>query len=262
MAIAAFTYPFLTQLGHGLLPLPENIFRMTIGNGFLSWYLVLIIIMLVITIISWNKAKKRGKAMDYADLGFAGENNPKHFDWNIFLRSIVLVFSMVLFMYLMLFISMKLFTLDFRFIWPFFRLFSFERFIQFLVYFPIFALFFLLNNSKIFSQMRVKETREKGAKAFFISWYHYALCMVGGILLVILIEYIPFFMGIGPGADLLFTPTFGGPFMSLLIVFAPQVVVFSLICTITYRKTGNVFTGALLVATLACWIVTGGSAIL
>ena len=105
MAIAALTYPFLTQLGHGLLPLPENIFRMTIGNGFLSWYLVLIIIMLVTTIISWNKAKKRGKAMDYADLGFAGENNPKHFDWNILLRSIVLVFSMVLFMYLMLFIS-------------------------------------------------------------------------------------------------------------------------------------------------------------
>ena len=262
MAIAAFTYPFLTQLGHGLLPLPENIFRMTIGNGFLSWYLVLIIIMVVTTLISWKKSKKRDDPLDYADLGFAGENNAKHIDWNMFLRSIVLVFSMVLFMYILLFISMKIFTLDFRFIWPFFRLFSLERFGQFLVYIPIFALFFLLNNSKIFAQMRVKEARMKGAKAFFVSWYHNALCMVGGILIVILIEYIPFFLGIGPGADLLFSPTFGGPFMSLLIVFAPQVIVFSILCTITYRKTGNVFTGALLVATLACWIVTGGSAIL
>ena len=262
MAIAALTYPFLTQLGHGLFPLPENIFRMTIGNGFLSWYLVLIIIMVVTTLISWKKSKKRDDPLDYADLGFAGENNAKHIDWNMFLRSIVLVFSMVLFMYILLFISMKLFTLDFRFIWPFFRLFSLERFGQFLVYIPIFALFFLLNNSKIFAQMRVKEARMKGAKAFFVSWYHNALCMVGGILIVILIEYIPFFLGIGPGADLLFSPTFGGPFMSLLIVFAPQVIVFSILCTITYRKTGNVFTGALLVATLACWIVTGGSAIL
>ena len=262
MAIAAFTYPFLTQLGHGLLPLSENIFRMTIGNGFLSWYLVLIVIMVVTTLISWKKSKKRDDPLDYADLGFAGENNAKHIDWNMFLRSIVLVFSMVLFMYILLFISMKLFTLDFRFIWPFFRLFSLERFGQFLVYIPIFALFFLLNNSKIFAQMRVKEARMKGAKAFFVSWYHNALCMVGGILIVILIEYIPFFLGIGPGADLLFSPTFGGPFMSLLIVFAPQVIVFSILCTITYRKTGNVFTGALLVATLACWIVTGGSAIL
>ena len=262
MAIAALTYPFLTQLGHGLLPLPENIFRMTIGNGFLSWYLVLIIIMVVTTLISYKKSKKRGDPLDYADLGFAGEKKAKHIDWNMFLRSIVLVLSMILFIYILLFISMKLFTLDFRFIWPFFRLFSLERFGQFLVYIPIFALFFLLNNSKIFAQMRVKEARMKGARAFFVSWYHNALCMVGGILIVILIEYIPFFLGIGPGADLLFSPTFGGPFMSLLIVFAPQVIVFSILCTITYRKTGNVFTGALLVATLACWIVTGGSAIL
>ena len=79
-----------------------------------------------------------------------------------------------------------------------------KRWRQFLVYIPIFALFFLLNNSKIFAQMRVKEARMKGAKAFFVSWYHNALCMVGGILIVILIEYIPFFLGIGPGADLLF----------------------------------------------------------
>ena len=86
--------------------------------------------------------------------------------------------------------------------------------------------------------------------------------MVGGILLVILIEYVPFFLQLGPGADLLFSTTFGGPFMSLLIVFAPQVIVFSFICTYCYRKTGNVFVGALLVAILACWIVTGGSAIL
>ena len=110
--------------------------------------------------------------------------------------------------------------------------------------------------------MRRPEAREKGAKAFFSCWWHNAFCMVGGILIVILIEYIPFFLGIGPGADLLFTPTFGGPFMSLLIVFAPQVLVFSVLCTITYRKTGNIFTGALLVASMACWIVTGGSAIL
>ena len=89
-----------------------------------------------------------------------------------------------------------------------------------------------------------------------------ALCMVGGILTIILLEYIPFFLQLGPGADLLFSSTFGGPFMSLLIVFAPQVIVFSFICTYCYRKTGNVFVGALIVAIMACWIVTGGSAIL
>ena len=49
---------------------------------------------------------------------------------------------------------------------------------------------------------------------------------------------------------------------SLLILFVPQVLVFSLLCTWLYRRTGSVFPGALLVASLAAWIVTGGSAML
>ena len=262
MLIAGFTYPFLTQLGHGLLPLNENIFRMTIGNGFLSWYLFLIVVMLFTTIIPIKRAKKKGVIIDMADLGFASEKSPKHFDFKLLGKAILLVLSMLLLMYVELFIAVKVFTLDFRFIWPFFRLFTFERFIQFLVYIPVFAIFFLLNNSKIFASNRRPEARLSGGKAFFSNWYHNALSMVGGILIIVLIEYIPFFLGIGPGADLLFTPTFGGPFMSLLIVFVPQVLVFSLLCTYIYKKTGNVFTGALLVASMACWIVTGGSAIL
>lgn len=34
--LAAATYPFMTQLGHGLLPLPENIFRMKVGAVMVS----------------------------------------------------------------------------------------------------------------------------------------------------------------------------------------------------------------------------------
>ena len=61
--IAGLSYPFMTQLGHGLLPLPETtVFRMTIGNGFLSWYLFLILVMLLTTILSWKKAKEKRAA--------------------------------------------------------------------------------------------------------------------------------------------------------------------------------------------------------
>ena len=115
--------------------------------------------------------------------------------------------------------------------------------------------------------MQKELTFEKEGSSWYIvlpNWVgpKSALLMVGGILMIVLIEYIPFFLGIGPGADLLFSPTFGGPFMSLLIVFVPQVIVFSFICTYFYRKTGNVYMGALLVSSMACWIITGGSAIL
>ena len=88
------------------------------------------------------------------------------------------------------------------------------------------------------------------------------LMLTGGGLLIVFLEYIPFFAGVGPGADLLFGFTFGGPFMSLLILFVPQILIYSIIGTYTYRRTGNVYTGAFTAAILACWIVTGGSSML
>jgi len=262
MLIAMATYPFMTQLGHGLLPLPENIFRMTIGNGFMTWYLLLIIIMLVTTILPWKKAKKAGKPLDYYDLGLASEEKADKFDWVLLGKSAVLATLMIGLVYILVWIFQNLFLLDFRVIWPFLRPYSWERLLQCLVYAPIFTLFFVLNNSKIFAQMRQETTSVPGLKGFVACWWKNALCMAGGIFIICLIMYIPFFAGIGPGADLLFSPTFGGPFMSLLLVFFPQIIVLSVLCTYMYRRTGNVFVGGLSVGILSCWIIAGGSAML
>ena len=258
--LAGATYPFMTQLGHGLFPFPEGIFRMTIGNGFLCWYLLLIGIMVGTTAVSVRKAKKQGMA-PWHGLGLAGPDGKK-IDWALCGRGSLLALSMTALMYILVTICEGLFMLDFRFIWPFFKSFTPARFGQFLVYVPFFALFFVLNNSKIFAGMRTEATYTPGAKGFFSCWWRSALLMIGGVLVIVLIEYIPFFMGIGPGADLLFSSTFGGPFMSILIVFVPQVLVFSLLCTYIYRRTGNVYTGACTVAILAAWVITGGSAML
>ncbi len=262
MLIACFTYPFMTQLGHGLLPLPENIFRMTIGNGFLSWYLLLIIIMLVTTAISVRSSKKNVNPLNYYDMALARPENKDKIDFGMLGKSALVVLCMVGTMYILVAICQALFQLDFRFIWPFFKTFSWTRLGQFCVYFPIFALFFLLNNSKIFAMMRQEGAEDLSFKAGFKCWWKNALMMAGGIVIMVLIEYIPFFLNIGPGADLLFSSTFGGPFMSLMIVFVPQVLVFSILCTYIYRRTNNVYISALTVSTLACWIVTGGSAML
>ena len=264
MLIAGLTYPFLCQLGQGLMPLPETtVFRMTIGNGFLVWYLFLILVMLGFTIVERIKAKKKGKEpADFVDMGLSREEKKNKSDWKLLGKSALLVLCMVVSFYLQLLIYELAFGLDFRFIWPFFKTFTWERLLQFLIYIPIFALFFIFNNSRIFACGRVEGTTEPGIKNFFKVWWKYALSMCGGIIIIILIEYIPFFANLGPGVDLLFSSTFGGPFMSLMIVFVPQIIVFSIICTYCYRKTNNVFVGALLVAILACWIVTGGSAML
>lgn len=261
MFLAGASYPFMTQLGHGLFPFPEGIFRMTIGNGFLCWYLLLILIMLATTVISVRKGKKQGAPM-WNSIGFAGPEKAEKLDWALCGKGALLGACMLALMYVLVAVCSKVFLLDFRFIWPFFKTFTGERFVQFLVYVPFFALFFLLNNSKIFAGMRTEATYEPGVKGFLSCWWRSALLMIGGVMVIVLIEYIPFFMGIGPGADLLFSSTFGGPFMSILIVFVPQVLVFSLLCTYIYRRTGNVYTGAFTVAAMAAWIITGGSAML
>ena len=264
MAISALTYPFLCQLGQGLFPLPDTtVFRMTIGNGFLIWYLFLIVVMLAFTIVGRIRAKKKGQEpADFVDMGLSREENKNKFDWKLLGLSALLVVCMVAFYYLQLLIYELAFGLDFRFIWPFFKTFNWVRLGQFFIYLPMFLVFFLLNNSRIFAMGRVEGTTEPGFKNFMKVWWKYALCMAGGIIFIILLEYIPFFAGIGPGVDLLFSSTFGGPFMSLMIVFVPQILVFSVICTYCYRKTNNVFVGAILVAILACWVVCGGSAML
>lgn len=258
--IAGLSYPFMTQLGHGLLPLPENIFRMTVGNGFVGWYLFLIIVMVISLDLTRRKSKKLGDPVDYYYLGLSDEKNANRLSWPLLGKSALVTAIMTGFMYLLVTITQTVFKLDFRFIWPFFKMFTGERFIQFLVYIPIFALFFLLNNAKIFGHMRQAGASEDSVSSLLICWLKNAFVMAGGVFLIVLIEYIPFFLDIGPGADLLFSPTFGGPFMSLMILFIPQIIMFSFLCTYINRKTGHVYVSAFTVATLACWIVTGGSA--
>lgn len=247
--ISGFSFPFMTQLGHALLPLPESIFRMTIGNGFLGWYLLLIIVMIITSLITRAKNKKNNI-----------EN--EKFDLKVFLKSTLLAICLMVYMYIINLIYTKVFDLDLRFIWPFFKVFTLERFIQFLVYIPVFGLFYYLNNTKIMRDLRTAATYETGFKGFIKNWFINFLLMAGGVMIIVLIEYIPFFANIGPGADLLFGSTFGGPFMSILILFVPQVLFFSILCTYAYRLTGRAYTGAMLAALLACWIVTGGSSIL
>lgn len=262
VAISAVTYPFMTQLGHGLFPLPEGVFRMTIGNGFLIWYMTLAIISIIMVAVSRSMNKKKGIAnLDYYDMGLSREEKADRLDWELLLKGFLIALITVASMYVLVIICQKLFQLDLRFIWPFFKEFSGERFLQFLVYLPFYSLFFVVNvGFKLFGNMRQIRNDRKPVGNFIKCWMGNVFVLLGGLLVVILLEYIPFFMGFGPGADLLFGTTFGGPFMSALILLAPQFVFFTFLSTWFERKSGNVYVGAFISAMLATWIVTGGSA--
>ena len=261
IVLSAASFPFMTQLGHGLLPLPENIFKMTVGNGFVGWYLTLIVIMLLTSALGVHQAHGRGERYDLQAVGLSSGAGAGQTILMI-LEALILAVLLAGMVYGLNYGFYRLFDLDLRFIWPFFRTVDAERAKQFAVYIPIFALFYVLNNSKIMAGERTAASYHEGFGWALIDWFKNFVLMAGGILCVVALEYVPFFMGIGPGADVYLGSTFGGPFMSILILFVPQVLFFSISCTYCYRKTGNVYTGAFLAAILACWIVTGGSAFL
>ncbi|MCL2319482.1 MAG: hypothetical protein FWC45_05300, partial [Treponema sp.] len=265
--ISGLTFPFLSQLGHGLLPVPENIFRMTAGTGFITWLTFLMLVSLVMLILWYKRGEGRRMGYTLSDLGLGGKaepglpvtqpiNNPAR----IIPRAILMAFILTGTMYILVLVSTELFRVDFRFIWPFFRVFTPVRFGQFLVYLPFYAAFFTVNaGAKLYGQMRIREYSSPVTTQ--LVWWGYSVhVMLGGVFIIALIEYIPFFLGIGPGIDMIFTPLFGGPFMSAMILFVPEFMVFFFLSTWLFRKSGTVYTGSFVLAILAAWVVCGGSA--
>lgn len=258
--VSGLTFPFLGQLGHGLMPVPENIFRMTIGNGFITWLTFLMLVSLFMLLHWYKKGEGKKMGVTLCDLGLGDRAAPVKLNGQVICKSVLLAFILTGAMYLLVVLSAAIFQLDFRFIWPFFRPFTPPRLGQFFVYLPFYAAFFTVNAGvKLYGQLRLPE--KKTAVGTQLAWWGYSVfIMLGGVFLIVLIEYIPFFLGMGPGADLLFSPLFGGPFMSVMILLIPQFAIFFFLSTWLYRKTGRIYLGSFIVAILASWVLSGGSA--
>jgi dienelactone hydrolase len=265
--ISGLTFPFLCQLGHGLIPVPENIFRMTVGNGFITWLTFLMLVSLTILLVWYRRGKGREEGWTLYDLGLAGKAETgetaaaQYRPRQLIPRGILMAFILTGVMYILVCVSEGLFQLDFRFIWPFFRPFSALRFGQFFVYLPFYASFFTVNvGARLYGQLKLPEYSSP-ALTQLVWWGYSVLVMLGGVFLVALVEYIPFFLGIGPGVDVFIAPLFGGPFMSVMILLIPQFALFFFLSTWLYSKSGTIYTGSFVLAILASWVMSGGSAI-
>jgi dienelactone hydrolase len=265
--ISGITFPFLCQLGHGLIPVPENIFRMTVGTGFITWLTFLMLVSLTILLVWYRRGKGKQMGWTLVDLGLAGkaetgaEAAEPYKPRQLIPKAILMAFILTGTMYILVCVSEGLFQLDFRFIWPFFRSFSPIRFGQFFVYLPFYAAFFTVNvGARLYGQLKLPEYSSPALTQ--LAWWGYSvLVMLGGVFLVALVEYIPFFLGIGPGVDVFISPLFGGPFMSVMILLIPQFALFFFLSTWLYRKSGTIYTGSFVLAILASWVMSGGSAV-
>ena len=258
--LSAILYPFVTQLGHGLFPYPDGIFKTLMAGGLILWLDLLFVIAFLMFRRWYKKGEGKELGVTMYDMGLSFDREKTVLDWKIIGKTVIMAVIMFGLLYGLTTVGYRFFNTDLRFIWPFLRPFTAGRFLQFLLYLPFFLLFFLFNGGvRLFGQMRLSEY-ESPAKTQFIWWLKNIYVMLGGLVIVSLFEYVPFLLGYGTGWALTGLSLFDGPFMSALVLIFPQFFVLFFVATYFYRKTGKVYLGSLVTAIVVSWITCGGAA--
>ncbi|MEE4194919.1 MAG: alpha/beta fold hydrolase [Anaerolineae bacterium] len=255
--IAGITFPLLAAVGGFALGMAIPQLNMLIANGVIVWYLGNVIIYLILFAF-WRKKmkKKQDVEISMADLGMKTTGS-------ILLKTILIAVILFGFMYLLVVISEALFLTEFRFLWPFMRTFTTERFAKFWVYLIPAVLFFLLNGGMfLFGQARQKEY-ETSAVTQVIWWLRNCFAGIFGLFLVWAFQYVPFlFLGLPAGFELVGLDLLSGMIPLLLFVYIPEFILLFFFLTWFYRRTGKVYLGAFMIAAIATWFMTAGTAIM
>lgn len=258
--LSGLLYPFVAQLGHGLFPYPQDVFRTLMAGGLILWLDLLAIVSLLL-LVRWMK-KGEGKRLGVTawDLGLSFDPERTVLDPAVLAKTALMGAVMLGYLYFLAAAGYSVLRTDLRFIWPFLRPLTAARALQVLLYFPFFLFFFLVNGgARLFGRLRLPE-RASPAATQLAWWADAVVVMLGGLFLVALFEYVPFFLGFGTGWALVGLSLFDGPFMSALALIVPQFLVLFFVATYFFRKTGKVYLGSFVMAAIASWITCGGAA--
>jgi len=262
VVIAGVTYPPLTKLG-GIFGNVINwapFLRMQITNGVMVWFLVNAVIYMLVFAV-WYRINSKAKGITMYDMGVSFDEKRTVFDWGILSKTVVLSAILFAWMYVLEGISEWTLGIEFRFWWPFMRQFSLERFGYFWIYLLPALLFFGLNGGVfLFGQIRQRESTS-ATRTQIVWWAKNCLTALLGLAVVWLIQYIPFFVGVGPGFEVMGLAGYSQMWPLMLFVFLPEFAVILFFVTWCYRRTGKIYLGALIGAALAIWFSTAGTVI-
>jgi hypothetical protein len=209
--------------------------------------------------ILYNR-KERGSITPY-DLGLTYSNeklmanlkNKTH--WRIFGKSVLLAGVLFGWMYLLVSIFQGAFMIEFRIFWAFAKMFTMDRFIQFLLYLPIFIPFFLINGGVfMFGQIRQEEAGSS-FKTHFIWWSKIVYATLIGLLVVLLIQYLGVMISNYPYEGLKNAPIMYLQLMSAIPFFS--LLYFTML--FFFRKTGKIYLGSFFGAILCVWFLSVGT---
>ena len=266
MLIGGILYPLTTQYG-GIGGKIETWFpwaKMEMANGVAAFFLANAVVAFVLFIFWFRNKKKEGVTL--YDMGVTYGEEENKMDWGILGKTVLL--AVILFMWMYLFSGLFQITIgqEFRFAWPYMRLFSgANRVGWFFIYLIPALLFFLINGGIfLFGQARMKKY-ETPAKTQWMWWLKVVYAMVTGLFLWWCFQYLPWFLGgAGPGTE---TITFFQMDLSqftsmwplMLIVYIPEFIILFWFHTWFFRRTGKIYLGALMFASIATWFLTAGS---
>ncbi|MCW9732878.1 alpha/beta hydrolase [Avibacterium sp. 20-15] len=257
IVLTMLLYPIFTQWGGANEPIAAKFSFMPLemGNGIISWLFVSAVINLLFFVL-WKKANQ---TISLQELGLLNQASISLI--SLVLRTLLLSMIAVGYLYVLTCFLHTWLGVELRFLWPLLKPLTIERAELFLIYWlPILFFFFVFNGLIIGVQM--KQPLQKTFSATLMMWSIKTLIFaVSGLVILWLFHFIPDFMQIGPGFDLIGLPQFGGRWMMMLAVIIPQFIVFIVINHWCYLKTGYIYLGVFFTSMLMTWILVGGQVI-
>lgn len=294
IVLTMLLYPLFTQWGGAGEPLASfmSFMPLEMGNGIITWLLASGVLSLAF-FLKWRN--RQGPALDRLGItaharlaqpssphddsdatsmqrhampdapesGHAqGNGYPQHTKTSgtagVILRSLILALMTGAWLYAVTQIIHSLFGQELRFLWPFLKPMTRERWEIFPVYWALILLAFTAINGLLFTA----QMKQQIGRHFTLTWLRWSIgtitVAVGGLVALWCIHFIPAYQGIGPGFDVLGLPQFGGRWMMMLPVIIAQFCLMIIINHWCYLKTGFIWLGAFLSSLLMAWIMVGG----
>ena len=252
--IGGVTFLYLPMIGMmvgAFLGAFAPIFLLVTGNGLVLWFLVNAIIAWLFY-RRWFKSKSESEeGISHADVG-RFETIRNHESQDIILRTIVLSMGLIAYLYVIAGASQQFLGVELRYMWPVLKIFTPEKFVQFLVYIlPVFPFFLINGGVFVYGMLRLPES-DTQLKTQMIWWIKIVFAMESTLLVMILVNYLPMVLfGTGP---ILAMGLYGIFLMAYLPIFAG----IFFIMTAFYIKTGRIYLGSIIATLLVVWIMTAG----
>ncbi len=242
--IPTLTYFYFQNLGVKLFP-ASALFPQELTTGIVFWALANSLISLVLFLV-WHLTTARGHSANARTYGLRAQNGRT---FALFGKSLLFAVVVVAGAYTLLAVCEGLFKTDFRFWVVALKLMSALQLRIFLSYLLPFTLFFVMLGVALNGQLRRPGDEVRSGR---IMWRN-ALILVAGIALLLVIQYVPLFLG----APL----PLGEP---LLTIVAHQFIIvlplIALISTYFFSRTGLVYPGALINALFVTWLIVASQA--